>query len=209
VVHRGAWAKWTPNITYADYYDVYWIIVSTDWTDANALYEIHASDGQVCSFRVNQQFCTAWKYLGSAYFDTDTSGYVMVYSDNLCTGPVVRADAIKFLQTAWPDTIPPNTVTDLAADKSGDDVYLSWTPVCDNYTGVDYYIVFRNTTPNFTPTSGDSIGEALTPGYTDPVAVGTPGTNYYYVVRAVDKVDNKGDYSNQVGEFDKNLLNAK
>jgi hypothetical protein len=206
----AAVAIYTPAIPVADYYDVYWVIVNTDWTDQNALYEIHASDGQVCSFRVNQQFtANQWQYLGSAYFDTDSSGYVAVIGDNLCTGPVIRADAVKFLQTAWPDTIPPNTVDDLEVQKAGADIYLSWSPVCDNYTGVDYYIVFRSTTPNFIPTSGDSIGEAPTPGYTDPGAVGTPGTNYYYVVRAVDMVDNKGDYSNQVGEFDRYMVNAK
>jgi hypothetical protein len=199
------WAKWTPNITFADYYDVYWIIVNTDWTDANALYEIHSSDAMVGSYRVNQQFCTDWKFLGTYYFDTDTSGYVMVINDSLCTGPVVRADAIKFLQ-AKGDTTPPPAVDDLKVEKSGGDAYLSWSPVTDIYTGVAYYIVFRSTTPAFIPTSGDSIGEALTPEYLD---VGAIGTDYYYVVRAVDNVDLKGDYSNQVGEVDKNLLNAK
>ena len=200
-------AIYTPAIPVADYYDVFWIVVNTDHTDGNAKYVIHASDGQVCSFRVNQQLTgSQWKYLGSAYFDTDSSGYVEVIGDRECTGPVIRADAIKFLQTSWPDTIPPNTVTDLAVDKSGDDIYLNWSPVCDNYTGVDYYIVFRSTTPNFIPTSGDSIDEALTDEYLD---VGAVGTDYYYVVRAVDQEGNKGEYSNQVGEVDKDLLNAK
>ena len=75
--------------------------------------------------------------------------------------------------------------------------------------GVDYYIVFRDTTPAFTPTSGDSIGEATGSDFLDVGAAGTVGTNYYYAVQAVDKAGNKSGYSNQVGEFDKLLGNAK
>jgi hypothetical protein len=78
--------------------------------------------------------------------------------------------------------------------------------VYDEYTGVAYYIVFRSTTPDFTPTSGDSIGEALTASYLD---VGAVGTDYYYEIRAVDNVGLKGDFSNQVGEIDKDLSNVK
>jgi hypothetical protein len=43
----------------------------------------------------------------------------------------------------------------------------------------------------------------------DSNAVGTVGTNYYYAVQAVDNVGLKGDYSSQVGEFDKDMLNVK
>jgi hypothetical protein len=148
-----------------------------------------------------------WKYLGTWYFDTDNSGYVQIVADTTAFdfGPVVRADALKFVQ-AKGDSIPPETVDDLKGQKSGDDIYLSWTAVNDTYMGVDYYIVFRSTTPNFTPTSGDSVGEALTTSYLDAGAV---GTDYYYVVRAVDTVGNKGDYSNQVGEFENDLTNVK
>ena len=74
------------------------------------------------------------------------------------------------------------------------------------WTGVHYYIIFRNTTPDFTPTPGDSIGEALSSGYLDVGAAGDTLMQYHYVVQAVDWAHNKGDHSNQVGEFDCNLI---
>jgi hypothetical protein len=194
----------TPDIPVSDYYDVYHILPNSQNADDNALYVIRSSSGDD-SMRVDQDDLVDWEWLATYYFDAGTSGFVKIINDSLCTGAVVRADAIKF-QQATGDSIPPEAVTDLTAEKSGGDIYLNWSPADDIYTGVDYYIIFRSTTPNFTPTSGDSIGEALTPGYLD---VGAVGIDYYYEVRAVDKVGLKGDYSNQVGEFDKNLSNVK
>jgi len=205
------WAQYLADIPVADYYDVYWVIVNTDWTDANALYTVSSGATSLDTQRVNQQFtANQWQYLGTYYFPAGTgTGQVRIHGDNLCTGPVVRADAVKWLQTAWADTIPPGIVTDLVAEKSASDINLSWTPADDIYTGIDYYIIFRNTTPGFTPTSGDSIGEASGPSFLDPGAAGTVGTNYYYAVQAVDKAGNKGNYSTQVGEFDRSTVNAK
>jgi hypothetical protein len=202
-------ATWRPNITVADCYDIYWMIVNTDWTDANALYVIHPSVGPEDSIRVNQQFAgSSWHYLGTAYFDTDNSGYVMLVNDSLCTGPVVRADCIKFMQSAG-DVVPPNDVTDLMAQKSKNHIGLTWTPSFDMCSGVDHYIIFRNTTPGFTPQASDSIGSSTEASYVDSNAAGTVGTNYYYFIQAVDGAGNKSGFSNHVGEFDKTLNNSK
>jgi hypothetical protein len=201
-------ATFTPDIPVTDYYDVWWYIVNTTWTSSSVEYKVHPSVGSDYSTRINQVATgNVWKYLGTWYFDTDNSGYVQIVADTTAfdNGPVVRADAFKFIQ-AKGDTIPPETVDDLAIEKSGGDISLSWTEVYDIYTGVDYYIVFRSATPDFTPTPGDSIGEALTGEYLDAGAV---GSDYYYEVQAVDNVGLKGDFSNQVGEVDVDLTNVK
>lgn len=202
----AATATWTPVIPVADYYEVYWIIVYTDWTDQNALYIVNTSDGKVDSMRVNQEYCLDWTYLGTYYFDTDTSGSVTVVADNLCVGEVVRADAIKFLQ-AKGDLVPPE-ISGLEAEKSSGDIHLSWRGE-DYQSGINHYIIFRNTSAYFTPTSGDSIGESATTSYLDIGAAGTVGTNYYYAAQAVDNVGLKSGYSNQVGEFDRSTVNVK
>ncbi|MFC1682590.1 choice-of-anchor D domain-containing protein [Candidatus Zixiibacteriota bacterium] len=204
-------ATFTPLIPVADYYEVWWYIVSTTWVSENVEFRVHPSTGPDFSTRVSEYATgNVWKYLGTWYFDTDTSGYAQIVADTTAFqfGPVVRADAFKFLQ-AGADDIPPETVTDLMGEKSAGDISLSWTPVNDMFTGVAYYIVFRSTTPDFTPTSGDSIGEALTATYLDAGAAGTVGTDYNYVVQAVDNSKNKGDYSNEVGEHDADLSNVK
>ncbi len=199
-------AIFTPDIPVADYYDVYWIAVNTDWIDQNALYTV-TSAGPVHSQRINQQFtANNWKYLGTYSFDAGTSGNLSLIGDSLCTGPVLRADAVKFLQTSATDSIPPAAVTDLTVQKSGGNIFLNWSEVYDMWTGISHYIIYRGTTPDFAPTSGDSVGQALTAGYTD---VGAVGTEYYYFVRAVDNAGNKGGLSGRVGETDKDLLNAK
>ena len=202
-------ATWTPLIREASHYEVYWSIVNTDWTDANALYVIHPSQGSDDSMRVNQQFAGLdWHYLGTYYFDVDTSGYVRVVVDTFCTGPVVRADCIFFKQAD-----PPPDVSNLVAQKDGTPdiahVHLTWTPLASVYYPVDYYTVFRNSTAGFTPSSGDSLGLATGASYVDSNATGVVGTNYYYVVHAVDTKGNKSGYSDQVGEFDKYLTKVK
>jgi len=200
-------AIYTPDIPVSDYYDISWIVVNTDHTEENALYTVTPATGSPHSQRVDQRFtANNWQYLGTYYLTAGTGNTVELIGDSLCTGPVIRADAVKFLQTSATDTIPPPAVTDLTVEKSAGDIFLDWTDVYDMWTGVSHYIVFRSTTPNFTPTSGDSIGEALTSSYLDAGAV---GTNYYYVVRAVDNGGLKGDYSDQVGETNKGLTNVK
>jgi len=202
------YATFTPDIPVADGYDVWWYIVSTTWVSGSVEYRVHPSIGPDYSTRINQVLTgNVWKYLGTWYFDTDDTGYVQIVADTTAfdNGPVVRADAFKFVQ-AKGDTIPPETVDDLTIEKSGDDISLSWTEVSDTYMGVDYYIVFRSATPEFTPTPGDSLGEALTGEYLD---LGAVGSDYYYEVQAVDNVGLKGDFSNQVGEVDVDLSNVK
>jgi hypothetical protein len=200
-------AIYTPDIPVSDYYDVWWIIVNTDWTDQNALYKVTPATASPHGQRVDQRFtANAWQYLGTYYLDAGTGNTVELIGDSLCTGPVIRADAVKFLQTSATDSIPPPAVTDLTVEKSAGDIFLDWSDVYDMWTGVSHYIIYRNTDPTFAPTSGDSVGEALTSEYLDAGAV---GTDYYYFVRAVDNAGLKGDLSGRVGEANKDLLNAK
>jgi len=203
----SAHAIYTPDIPVSDYYDVWWIAVNTDWIDQNALYTVTPATGSPHSQRVNQQFtANLWQYLGTYYLTAGTGNTVEIIGDSLCSGPVVRSDAVKFLQTSATDSIPPPAVTDLTIEKSGSDMFLDWSDVYDMWTGVSHYIIYRNTDPTFAPTSGDSVGEALTSEFLDAGAV---GTDYYYFVRAVDNVGLKGGLSGRVGESDRNLLNAK
>jgi hypothetical protein len=198
-------ATYTPDIPAADFYEVAFKHPATANSSENALYVVHSATGDD-SVRMNQnQVVSEWRLIGIYSFDAGTAGYVMIVNDSLSTRDVVRADAIRFKQASG-DTIPPDPITDLEVEKSGDDIFLSWTEPDDVYTGIAYYIVFRSSTPDFTPTTGDSVGEALITEYLD---VGAVGTDYYYEVRAVDQASNKGDFSNQVGEKDKDLLNAK
>jgi hypothetical protein len=45
--------------------------------------------------------------------------------------------------------------------------------------------------------------------YTDAGAAGVVGTNYYYIVKAVDALGRKSAESNKVGEFDHSLSNGE
>ncbi len=127
--------------------------------------------------------------------------------------------------TSTPDTVsvsvitgaPPAAITDLGIQIVGDDIQLSWSAVTLDTTGtattLDRYVVYRGTTAFFTPTSVDSIGFA-DPGtltFTDnnlgaADVVGDVNENYFYVVAAVDFMDNPGAISNRVGEFDYQLV---
>jgi hypothetical protein len=49
------------------------------------------------------------------------------------------------------------------------------------------------------------VGSTTDTTFTDPGAAGSTGTNYYYVVRAVDDGQAKSTDSNQVGEFNREL----
>jgi hypothetical protein len=68
-------------------------------------------------------------------------------------------------------------------------------------------VVYRSGDPNFDPAPGDSIAAVAETTYVDLGAAGTVGTNYFYVVRAVDEVGNKSTNSLIIGEFDQ-LLSA-
>jgi hypothetical protein len=104
------------------------------------------------------------------------------------------------------DQIPPSTVGNMAAVLEGGGLHLSWSPATDS-RGVDHYVVYRGTQPDFLPGSGDSIGSTADTFFVDPgSAVGDTLLNHYYSIKAVDGAGNKSAPSGHCGEFDRFLV---
>ncbi|KPL19119.1 MAG: hypothetical protein AMJ92_04395 [candidate division Zixibacteria bacterium SM23_81] len=103
-----------------------------------------------------------------------------------------------------------STIDDLGVILSGADIFLFWSPPRDD-VGIDHYVVFRDTFPEFDSGGGDSIGVTMDTFYVEEAAgcIGDPGTNCFYLVRAVDITGKESDDSNCAGEFDRYLDNAK
>ncbi len=87
------------------------------------------------------------------------------------------------------------------SEKSGENVDLIWNKVLtdelNNPEAVDYYVVYRDTIPDFVPSSLDSIGYVIHPDteFTDTGVLNSLH-NFYYLVRAVDWAKNKSKKSN-------------
>jgi len=93
-----------------------------------------------------------------------------------------------------PDTQAPTAPSGPAASVSGNTVVLSWTASTDN-VGVLRYDVYRSTSPGFTPSSANRIGQSPTASFADTsLAAGT----YSYVVQAEDAAGNLSGPSNEV-----------
>lgn len=94
-----ATATYRPNITVAGFYPVYcWARWGSDRVD-DQLYRIVHSGG-TNEVRINHRAVGhGWIYLGTYYFTTGTSGYVVISNQSADTvpgSPVVIADAIRF-----------------------------------------------------------------------------------------------------------------
>ncbi len=97
---------------------------------------------------------------------------------------------------------PPEAIDDLGVQLVEGDIFLHWTePFSEG--GVERYVIYRSTDA---ASSGDSLAGTSDIIYTDVGAGGNVGENYFYMVKAVDGL--KSEASNQVGEFDVDLLNA-
>jgi aminopeptidase N len=114
-------------------------------------------------------------------------------------------------ETSVSDTTAPETIADLAielddgAKSASGDMRLWWTGPNDD-VGVIRYVVYRSTAAG---TLGDSLAGTTDTAYQDSGAAGDVFTNYYYIIKAVDWVENKSDASNQVGEFDRSLISGE
>jgi hypothetical protein len=100
---------------------------------------------------------------------------------------------------------PPLPITDLAVARSGDSLVLNWSPVTHNVAGdpttvETYRIHWSADDPYLTPEGapGDTTTGTT---YTHTGALGDPGTNYYYIVTAVDDLGQESAISNRVGTF--------
>jgi uncharacterized lipoprotein YddW (UPF0748 family) len=202
-------ATWRPDLLYDGIYDVfaYWVQGSNRAT--NAPYIMHHLDG-ADTVRVNQETNgEQWYKLGSYPFEAGTSGDAMLTND---ADEIVIADAVrwKYIESLEP-AAPPAAVMDLTSQKSDADIMLTWSAVTSDTLGnpatIDEYVIYRNSDPSSVPT--DSIAAVASPGFTDPGAAGSPSTNFYYMVQAVDDELQKSAVSNMAGEFDRILDNAR
>jgi hypothetical protein len=98
----------------------------------------------------------------------------------------------------------PDAAESLTAQLLEGDIHLSWT--APTKAAVDHYVVYRNENHDFSPSPDDSIGVAAGTSFVDAdAAVGSTGTNHYYVVEAVSSDGYRSEPSNCAGEFDRYL----
>jgi hypothetical protein len=92
------------------------------------------------------------------------------------------------------------------------DIRLIWTPVTVDTMGnpitVDYYVIYRDTEPSFTPGPAKELATTVGTTYVDPNIAGDPTVNYFYYVNARMSGTESAN-SECVGEFDKDLGNSK
>jgi hypothetical protein len=123
----------------------------------------------------------------------------------------VMARILSFF--SLPDETPPAAVQDLHVTLAKEDVVLEWSAVTMDAAGhketISHYVVYRSENFSFTAQPSDSIFAVTGTAYTDSGVTGSPGTNHYYIVRAVDMVGHKSEVSETVGEFDKALTSVK
>jgi chitodextrinase len=113
-------------------------------------------------------------------------GYYMLFLVNGQGVPSV-ASFVRF-PAPYEDTAAPTAPTGLTATGGVGSAALKWTAASDN-TGVARYNVHRSSTPNFTPTAGNRVGQPGATSFTDSgVAAGT----WYYKVTAEDAAGNIG-----------------
>jgi phosphatidylserine/phosphatidylglycerophosphate/cardiolipin synthase-like enzyme len=118
-------------------------------------------------------------------------------------------DFLVVLDSPTPRTFNcPVPIDNLRAFLSDSTIVLIWTPVRRG-APADYYVVYRNTIPNFEPGPDDSLDETSDTVYIDntPGITGETTIHYFYVVTAIDAGGYESEGSNVVGEFDTDLMN--
>jgi chitodextrinase len=113
-------------------------------------------------------------------------GYYMLFIVNGQGVPSV-ASFVRF-PAPYEDTSAPTAPVGLAATGAVGSASLSWTAASDDI-GVARYNVHRSTTPGFTPTAANRVGQTGTTSYADS---GMPAGTYYYAVTAEDAAGNVG-----------------
>lgn len=123
-------------------------------------------------------------------------------------------EVLQSVQTWIPLSQIPAAVEDLKITLSGSDLYLDWSPVTKDKSGhpllVDYYRVFRDTCRYCIPGAKVLIDSTTELFYLDTSCgkVGDTQNNCCYYVTAVAG-GLESDPSNEVGEFDFYISNAK
>jgi hypothetical protein len=92
------------------------------------------------------------------------------------------------------DNLAPAAPLMLTAQRSGDDVLLSWDPSGENEPDLKHYAVYRGDASGVTPTPVFFLSNSLDTMLTDADA---PTSALYYIVTAYDVHDNQGPPSNE------------
>ncbi len=111
---------------------------------------------------------------------------------------------------SYDDVWPPASPYITRAEKSGNHAVLHWNIVTadtlSNPDSVDHYIIYRNTSPSFIPSSSDSIGVVYAPETTFVDSNVLSGAqDYYYLITATDKRNQTSARSNMAYVFHKSI----
>ncbi|MGC8742115.1 MAG: fibronectin type III domain-containing protein [Candidatus Sumerlaeaceae bacterium] len=151
----------------------------------NARHTIAYAGGST-TLQVNQTINGGkWNALGSYQFNAGTQYSVVI--DDIFSGTVVIADAIKWSYVIQPPAAPSGLTANAVSSTQ---INLAWT---DNASNERNYIVARATTSGGPYTDIATLGVNVT-SYSDTGL--TPGTTYYYVVRASNSAGSSAN-SNQ------------
>ncbi|TKJ39706.1 hypothetical protein CEE37_10530 [candidate division LCP-89 bacterium B3_LCP] len=92
------------------------------------------------------------------------------------------------------DLLPPNQVTSVSIEalENGSELFLQWDIPFDN-SGVSGYRIYRDVTTGVQATEEFLVGQTVMTTYTDTGLI--PGTQYFYLVSAVDYSSNEGEAS--------------
>jgi hypothetical protein len=106
----------------------------------------------------------------------------------------------------------PAAITDLMASLQDSSIELNWSAVTADTSGepttVEYYIIYRSASWDFSPAPTDSIGGTVNTFFADSAAaVKNTGVHHYYLLKAVDSKGRKSAESNRIGEYDVPTIN--
>jgi hypothetical protein len=109
-----------------------------------------------------------------------------------------------------PEPFPPDAPYIVQCARSGSDMTMTWNMITTDTLGnpdvVYYYVVYRNTSPDFVPGVSDSIAVVMHPDTTCTDAGAFDSTaSYYYLIKAVDLVRNRSEKSNMGYKLNKTV----
>jgi hypothetical protein len=161
-------------------------------------YEVHYG---TCSVATDPQ-CTAYDQSTgvirtTSYSLTGLENGTTYYIAVTATNTSGNTSAYSIEQVEVPSFVrglrSPGFIADLLVDRSGQDALLTWGEVTSDIYGkpatVDFYEVYRGTTPGFVPSESTRIsppGGVAVPSFTDANALAPGGPDYHWLVRAVD-----------------------
>lgn len=174
---------WSANSeTDIDHYTVW-------WGTAPGAYTASISAGRMTSYSITGLVNGTPYYV--AVTASNTSGHTSAYSAEASGVPTF----VRGLRA-------PEFITTLRVDKSGTDAHLTWGAVTTDIYGkpatITSYEVYRGTTPDFVPAAGNRVATPATTTFTDVGALTPGGSNYYWLVRAVDASGTGGGLGNQL-----------